>query len=232
MRCRLSQKGDLRSLSFHLGSSVLRLSCQAGQRETHLDKLTLEETAGMWEEGRSYIRYEKPMLGVWNDEVVIVTPGCQDIVTLIDEKGQENEGFNRFTMAAINPHTTQEKGRDCVDCHSSPKTVGLGEGTVVEREGRLEFHGVDRGVETSNGKTVPFDAYVTIDGEALQYSSRPEVRPFNGLELDKVLRVGLCVGCHKSYDDPLWKNYKVGMKCPRETEGASMKRVAPIAHDG
>jgi len=51
--------------------------------ETHLDKLTLEETPGWWEEGRSYIRYEKPMLGVWEDEVVIVTPGCQDIGYLL-----------------------------------------------------------------------------------------------------------------------------------------------------
>ena len=170
----------------------------------------------MWEEGRSYIRYEKPMLGMWNEEVVIVTPGCQDIVTLIDEDGKESPGFNRFTMAAINPHTTQERGRSCVDCHSSPKTIGLGEGTVYEKDGRLRFTGVDRGVQTVNGVTVPFDAYVTIDGEPLQHSSRPEVRPFNGEELDRILRVGLCVGCHDSYDDPLWKKYTRGMSCPRQ----------------
>ncbi len=44
--------------------------CHAKQdkRETHLDKLTLKETPGWWEEGRSYIRYEKPMLAVWPDE--------------------------------------------------------------------------------------------------------------------------------------------------------------------
>lgn len=186
------------------------------KRAAHLDKLTLTETAGMWEEGRSYIRYEKPMLGMWNDEVVIVTPGCQDIVTLVDEDGKETPGFNRFTMAAINPHTTQEGGRTCIDCHSSSKTVGLGEGTVYEKDGKLHFEGIDRGVQTSNGQTVPFDAYVTIDGEPLQYSSRPEVRPFNGEELEKILRVGLCADCHDSYDDPVWKNYRAGMTCPRE----------------
>jgi hypothetical protein len=188
------------------------------KRKTHLDKLTLEETAGMWEEGRSYIRYEKPMLGVWGDEIVIVTPGCQDIVTLVDEKGRENGGFNRFTMAAINPHTTQEKGRDCVDCHASPKTVGLGEGTVYEKDGKLAFSSLDQGVDTTSGKTVPFDAWVTIDGKQLQHGSRADVRPFDGKELEKILRVGLCAGCHDSYDDPVWKNFSAASRCLRTAE--------------
>ena len=193
------------------------------KREAHLDKLTLKETPGLWEEGRSYIRYEKPQLGIWGEEVVIVTPGCQDIVTLVDEKGREKQGFNRFTMAAINPHTTQEAGRSCVDCHASPKTVGLGEGTVSELEGQLVFHGIGQGLETVNGPTVPLDAYVTIEGKPLQYSSRPDVRPFNREELDRILRVGLCVGCHDRYDDPVWKTYRAGMTCPRSaTEAAGL----------
>jgi hypothetical protein len=155
------------------------------------------------------------MLGVWSNEVVIVTPGCQDIVTLVDEKGKEHGGFNRFTMAAINPHTTQEKGRECADCHTSPKTVGLGEGTVYEQDGQLQFSGIDRGAETSAGRTVPFDAWVTITGEQLQHGSRDDVRPFNREELEKILRVGLCTGCHDSYSDPVWKTYTAGMQCKR-----------------
>lgn len=184
--------------------------------EKHLDKLTLTKTAGMWEEGRSYIRYEKPMLALWKDEVVIVTPGCQDIVTLIDKEGKVEGGFNRFTMAAINPHTTQAKGRRCSDCHQSTKTVGLGEGTVsVDANGEWSFTSLDQGVDTLDGKTVPFDAFVNIDGEALQHGSRPDLRPFNKTELQSILRVGLCVGCHDTYDDPLWKTYNKEMECSR-----------------
>lgn len=186
--------------------------------ETHLDKLTLKETPGMWEEGRSYIRYEKPMLGVWGDEVVIVTPGCQDIVTLIDEEGNISGGFNRFTMAAINPHTTQAKGRECVDCHASTKTVGLGEGTLRIKDGAYQFTPLDQGVDTLVGQTVGFDSYVTIEGEALQHSSRDELRPFNGEELKRILRVGVCVGCHSSYEDPIWKDYSLKTKCTRIAE--------------
>jgi len=182
--------------------------------DTHLDKLTLEETPGWWEEGRSYIRYEKPMLGVWGDEVVIVTPGCQDVVTLINEEGNIEGGFNRFTMAAINPHTTQAKGRSCEDCHASPKTIGLGEGTVVKKDGQWEFYPVDQGVDTLKGKTVGFDSFVTIDGEQLQHGSRDNLRPFNGDELKRILRVGLCLKCHKEYNDPAYKNYDPKRPCP------------------
>ncbi len=183
-------------------------------RETHLDKLSLEETAGWWEEGRSYIRYEKPMLAVWGNEIVIVTPGCQDIVTLIDDKGNVEGGMNRFTMAAINPHTTQAAGRGCKDCHASPKTIGLGEGSVVKRDGKWEFYPVDRGADTLSGRTVGFDNFVTIEGEPLQYGSRENLRPFNREELHRILRVGLCLECHTSYEDPAYREYDRQKPCP------------------
>ncbi|SDO97518.1 multiheme c-type cytochrome [Desulforhopalus singaporensis] len=182
----------------------------------HLDKLSLEQTKGLWEEGRSYIRYERPMLGIWEDEVVVVTPGCQDIVTVIDDQGNIENSFNRFTMAAINPHTTQPKGRSCVDCHASTKTVGLGEGRIRVVDGKMIFESTEQGVVTSGGATVPFDAYVTMDGDPLQHSSRSALRPFNKKELEAILRVGLCVGCHDSYEDPIWKNYSEKSRCVRQ----------------
>ncbi|MCX5869608.1 MAG: hypothetical protein NTY00_03020 [Deltaproteobacteria bacterium] len=193
--------------------------------QTHLDKLTLKETPGMWEEGRSYIRYEKPMLAVWKDKVVIVTPGCQDIVTLVDEKGKVDGGFNRFTMAAINPHTTQAKGRTCADCHASTKVVGLGEGTVTEKDGKWAFAPLDQGVDTFAGKTVGFDAFVTIDGQPLQHGSRPDLRPFNGEELHRILRVGLCIECHTEYNDPAWKTYSAKAQCPSQKAEGIPKEV-------
>jgi len=185
------------------------------EAKTHLDKLSLEETAGLWQEGRSYIRYERPMLGVWKDEIVVVTPGCQDMITVIDKKGEIEKSFDRFTMAAINPHTTQAKGRSCVDCHASTKTVGLGEGRLVERNGKMVFEGTEQGVVTSVGQTVPLDAYVTLEGEPLQHSSRPELRPFNGEELSAILRVGLCVSCHDQYSDKMWAKYSAETVCKR-----------------
>jgi hypothetical protein len=185
------------------------------KRKTHLDKLSLAQTPGLWEEGRSYIRYEQPMLGVWEDEVVVVTPGCQDFVTSVDEEKKLEKQFARFTMAAINPHTTQAKGRPCLDCHGSTKTIGLGEGKIVVKNDKLEFVSVHQGIDFGGNRTAPLDGYVTIDGTPLQHSSRPDLRPFNGEELQRILRVGLCVRCHDTYQDPIWKTYTDRTKCPK-----------------
>ncbi len=183
---------------------------------THLDKLSLEQSTGRWEEGRSYIRYRKPMLAVWQEEIVIVTPGCQDIVSLLDENGKLEDSFNRFTMAAINPHTTQEKGRECSDCHASTKTVGLGEGTLSLVDNQVHFSPVDKGLQTEAGETVGLDTFVALDGTPLQHGSRPDLRPFNGSELKAILRVGLCVDCHNSYQDKIWKDYNEQTICLRQ----------------
>ena len=186
------------------------------ESQTHLDKLSLQETPGRWEEGRSYIRYQKPMLAVWADEIVIVTPGCQDIVTVVDQEGEIEKSFDRFTMAAINPHTTQKEGRSCEDCHSSTRTVGLGEGSLFVKDGQVQFTPLDKGIESATGQTVGFDAFVALDGKQLQHGSRADLRPFNGDELRKILRIGSCVGCHDSYLDPAWKNYNEQTLCTRE----------------
>jgi len=183
-------------------------------RDTHLDKLTGKETPGWWEEGRSYLRYERPMLAVWKDKVVTVTPGCQDIVTLIDEQGKAAGNFNSFTMAALSPHTSQKTGRTCADCHTNTKTMGLGEGKAWKENGQWHFSGVDKGVETEAGLTPPLDGYVDINGKPLQKSARPDLRPFNKEELGRILRVGQCLPCHKVYNDAVYRNYDHKKLCP------------------
>ena len=182
---------------------------------THLDKLSLEQTPGRWEEGRSYIRYQQPMLAVWAEEIVIVTPGCQDIVTVVGKDGALETSFDRFTMAAINPHTTQKEGRSCADCHRSTRSVGLGEGNLFVEDGRVQFIPLDQGVETATGKTVGFDTFVALDGTPLQHGSRADLRPLNGDELRRILQIGSCVGCHDSYLDPAWKDYNEQTVCSR-----------------
>ncbi len=198
--------------------------------ETDLDKLTLTETAGWWIEGRSSLRYERPMLAVWADEVVIVTPGCQDIVSVVNAQGEPEQQFNSLTMAAINPHTTQTRGRSCADCHQSPKTMGLGEGTVWREAGEWRFTAAAQGLVTAAGVTPPLDAYVGIDGTPLQKSARPDLRPFNKEELARILRVGLCIDCHQEYTDPAYRRYTPATTCPvyrEEDDGASAPQKNP-----
>ncbi len=44
-------------------------------RERQLDKLTLKETPGLWEEFRSYMRFEEPTLGFYKGTIKILVPG-------------------------------------------------------------------------------------------------------------------------------------------------------------
>jgi hypothetical protein len=177
--------------------------------ETHLDKLTLKETPGWWSEGRSYIRYEQPALGLWNNRVMPITPGCQDIVTVQDKEGKMERAFSSLTMAAIDPHTTQRQGRTCVDCHASTKAVGLGLGTAWQEGGEWRFDPATQPLVTSAGTTPRLDAYVTIDGIPLQKSFRPNLRPFNQQELARILTVGTCLPCHPAIQDRAYHPFRV-----------------------
>ncbi len=181
--------------------------------DTHLDKLTMKDTDGWWEEGKTSMRYEEPALAVWGKEIVVVTPGCQDVVTRLDAEGRPQGAFNRFTMAAINPHTTQKESRSCASCHASTKTVGLGQGVLWIEEGRMRFAPTLQGIDTVAGSTVPMDGFVSIDGAPRQHMARADLRPFDKRELYRILRVGLCLPCHESYQDPAFVGYSLEKKC-------------------
>ncbi|MCL2457445.1 MAG: amino acid ABC transporter substrate-binding protein, partial [Desulfobulbus sp.] len=71
-----------------------------------------------------------------------------------------------------------------------------------------------RGVEGEKGRTPGLDAFVTIDGAPLQRGSRSNLRPFNGEELRRILRIGLCCDCHREAGDPVWRNYDRQRSCP------------------
>ena len=83
------------------------------------------------------------------------------------------------------------------------------------------------GVETAVGRTVPFDAFVQIDGTPLQLGSRPDLRPFNGEELRRILRVGFCVGCHDETDARVWNNYSANTVCRRPGAEADLQLPGP-----
>ena len=145
-----------------------------------------------------------------------VTPGCQDIVTLKDEDGTITDSFYSFTMAAIDPHTTQIKGRSCTDCHRSTKTIGLGEGTAwQDTTGTWQFDPVYQDMETTAGKVPALDAFVTIDGIPLQKSFRSNMRPFNAEEINRILKVGKCLGCHTSIKDPIYNPFPKKPVCAK-----------------
>lgn len=204
-----------------------RLSCQAchsawmpqcyGCHETLFKQasqrgwLTGKKWPGRWVEGRSYLRFRKPTLGVWPDgQIGPFAPGCQVFLETFDEKGdyQPDISLRSLVMASFDPHTTAKNSPDCVGCHLDSKVLGLGEGSLKVTAKGLNFKPVYLSSESGLGIEFPLDAFVSAKGNPLQKPSRPEGRPFNAEELQQITRVGLCLPCHDRYDDPIYNRYE------------------------
>ncbi len=101
-------------------------------------------TPGKVKEGRSYLRWEEPILGINGEgRVTPLIPGCQVVYTVIGPEGESlvhnvigrtppntegagPEGQRGLDMAPVQPHTAGRKARTCESCHSNPKALGYG----------------------------------------------------------------------------------------------------------
>ncbi len=162
-----------------------------------------EDATNSWEESRSYLRWGSPVLGINAEgKVSPFIPGCQAIFTYIDENGEvvvlnkiytTTDGTSGIAHNPIQPHTISSSARTCEDCHTEQKTLGLGSG-IFDPSG--------------NGLNIDFELerIVDEDGKQIQATSHVGSRPFNKEEQEKISRVGLCIGCHQSYSDPIWND--------------------------
>ena len=105
----------------------------------------------------------------------------------------------------MDPHSTSKGVRGCTDCHQNPKALGLGYGNVLFDGRDFEFV-----PSTSKGRGLfpegeRLDAFVDIDGNPLVHTSRKDLRPFNKVELERILYVGLCLTCHKDQRDKIYE---------------------------
>jgi formate-dependent nitrite reductase cytochrome c552 subunit len=153
-----------------------------------------QKTATKWQETRSYLRWESPVLGIGHrGKVTPFIPGCQVVFTQIGPDGKATthnkvfetaNGHSGISTNPIQPHTTTRAARSCADCHASTKTLGLGTGNYVTR---------------ANGVDVPFELERIVDeeGKQIQGTSRDGVRPFNRAEMDRIRRAAACIGCHQ-----------------------------------
>ena len=135
-------------------------------------------------EGRSYLRWEDPMLGVNGEgRVTPIAPGCQPSVTVIGPDGDTiltnqifktpegtegggPDGQLAIDMSPVQPHTTTKNARTCESCHASDKALGLGIGSTRPWD---QQHVVD--IET-------------VDGNILSKKARPQMEPVKNLDHD------------------------------------------------
>jgi hypothetical protein len=203
-----------------------RLSCQAchaawipqcygchltyRKSEQQTDWLTRKKSPGRWKEARSYIRFSRPALGIRDDREIFPLSPCQMFVSVFDESGEyrEDRSFRVMNLSAFDPHTTAEKSRTCLECHEDPKVVGLGEGILHQKEGSRIFRPTYDAIGSGLGLSHPLDGYVDLDGEFLQTGFKNSVRPFKRDEIDRILGVAPCLGCHPAYNDPIYRDFQ------------------------
>ncbi len=138
-------------------------------------------------EGRSYLRWEDPVLGINGEgRVSPIIPGCQQIATVIDTNGNpimteeiwrtkpflENggkEGQRGIDMTPAQPHTVSAEARTCESCHTNPKTLGYGINDGKFMQGY-----------TKNRYTDIKDA----NGISLSKNPKPQISRIKGLNMD------------------------------------------------
>lgn len=162
-----------------------------------------QQVASKWQETRSYLRWESPVLGInARGKVSPFVPGCQVIFTQLGADGKpvvHNKTFTTFdglsgiSSVPLQPHTISKAARTCEDCHANRKALGLGTGVYDAKK---------------NGVDLPFELERIVDenGKQLQASGRDGARPFNKEELERIQRVNSCLGCHDAQADAAkWK---------------------------
>ena len=181
-------------------------------------------TPGKLVETRSYLRWERPTLGMNKDKRVSpVTTGCQVIATFVDKAGKVvrlNKPFVSslelpgIAMNPAQPHTIRRDARTCESCHADPKAPGYGiDGGrfgVLSRAHEGDIPGAKRTEAQVPAVDFPHDlsTLVTRQGKQVQTMSYKNVRPLNTAQRDLVEREGLCIGCHQHYGTPKWRDMR------------------------
>jgi len=171
----------------------------------------LEKTAFSWEESRSYLRWETPVLGINTEgKVSPFVPGCQVIFTQMD--GEKNivsnkvfktvDGTLGIGHAPTQPHTISKASRSCADCHQSRKALGLGTGIYNPR---------------ANGLPIDTELEQIVDEQGMQIQgiSHEGARPFTMEEMQRIDRAGTCIACH-GIDAKVWEKRKGKLKAPTD----------------
>jgi len=195
------------------------LTYRPSERQT--DWLTQEPSPGRWQEARTYLRFSRPALGVRDGGAVVPISPCQMFVSVYDGSNayQKDRSFQVMNLSAFDPHTTTAGSRTCLECHEDPKVLGLGEGILHWKKGQHNFRPTYDAAAAGLGVSYPLDAYVKLDGERLQTATYNGMRPFHQDEMERILTVAQCLGCHKRYDDPIYRDFQQSMRRFREEAG-------------
>jgi len=158
-----------------------------GETAESCNRLGKPMIPGKVREGRSYLRWEDPVLGVNGEgRVTPIIPGCQQITTVIGEDGKAlvynkiwhtppglegggDRGQKGIDMTPVQPHTITAKARECTSCHTNPKALGYGIGDNQFMQGYTK----DRYTDLR-----------TADGKVISKNAKPQLTRTDDLDMD------------------------------------------------
>ncbi len=123
---------------------------------------------------------------------------------------------------ALNPHSIRKQARSCTSCHLSGKALGLGEGDLKigkNSTGKNDFvDPLNRSNIILKASQFEPQAKVSMRGESIAGTHQPLARTFNQKEINRILRIGNCIPCHDSYEDPIYQDIQKSYKFERSLD--------------
>lgn len=204
--------GRLECYSCHSHSSVQCYGCHTryDKGKQARDFISGEETPGAFSETEDYrMLYPFPLALNQRGRISPVTPGCQTFVTVAEADGSLSrseyvskfKGSRQLRFAPFYSHNSGSRAIGCRECHANPRFLGFGQGVI---EG-----GSIKGTlicERSDNK--PLDGFLSLhEGRVRSYSAitRENARPLSGAEVKRALSVNLCLPCHTTARDPIYR---------------------------
>lgn len=141
------------------------------------------EASGRWVEAGSKEILASPALGVGPDDQI--RPAIPGMIGSI--AGAE---VRRFVL--LDPHATRRLSRSCVDCHTAPAALGLGTGALDVATFRFT-----PATSVPGAPGLAADGWTALGAPTPGLGTRVGVRSLNTAEQRRILRVGVCLGCHE-----------------------------------
>lgn len=176
------------------------------------DFVKKRKTDGAFYEKEGFrIAYPFPLGINQKGKISPITPGCQTNIYIIDSEGNyiiENyvPEINRkkiYKFAPIFSHNVGKKALRCEECHFNPFFAGFGFSLFSKDKKTLSSI-----VLCENSITKTLDSFTAIQNGILKRSSsilRNNARPFDKNEILKIFKVNICLVCHRSYDDKIYR---------------------------
>jgi hypothetical protein len=180
------------------------------KRAADWDAIKEQDTPGAFTETEDYrTLYPFPLAIGPRGRIAPVTPGCQTFVTVVEADGTVSKdeyvarykGKPQLRFSSFFGHATGRRAVGCAECHGNPTFLGFGQNVLENRSIRSTLL-----CEKNASKAL--DGFLSMqDGRIVSHAAvtRTGARPLDDSEVRRALAVNLCLICHPSPADPIYR---------------------------